>query len=222
MEDQFDHMQKKDKRNVLVGAALQAAEQQGLSLTKLPGRGKSNVWEARSNGKKQRVSIRTSKNRWFAFPPLNRGKKWRTLDDVDVVIVAAVDDRDDPRRAEVYSFDAKEVRKHFDAAYAARAEAGHTIKDGFGMWINLDDDRRRAPVSVGSGLAAAHKPIAVFEIDALLESSADVDSDEDSEDETEASAPQTIAQVIAGARQRIAQLAGVPPESVKLDLKIEY
>src|SRR5262245_55946385 len=124
---------RKVKRRVLVSAALLAAEQQGLTLTKLPGRGKSNVWEGRTNGKSERISIRTSKNRWFAFPPLNRGKKWRTLDDVDVVMVAAVDDSDDPRRAEVYRFDAKEVRRHFDAAYAARASAGHTIKDGFGM-----------------------------------------------------------------------------------------
>jgi hypothetical protein len=222
MTDQFEHMQKKDKRRVLVGAALQAAEQHGLTLTKLPGRGKSNVWEARGNGKSQRISIRTSKNRWFAFPPLNRGKKWKTLDDVDVVMVAAVDNRDDPRRAMVYRFDAKEVRKHFDAAYAARASAGRTIKDGFGMWINLDDDRRRTPVSVGAGLAAAHKPISVFTIDELLASTANVDVDEESEDEGDTTGPETIAEVIDWARQHIAQFSGVPAESVKLDLKIEY
>jgi len=37
-----------------------------------------------------------------------------------------------------------------------------------------------------------------------------------------ATSPETIAEVIDRAQQHIAQLSGVPPESVKLDLKIDY
>ena len=79
----------------------------------MPGRGRSNVWEVEENGRQRRVSIRTTKDRWFAFPPLQKGTKWKTLDDVDIVVVAAVDDRDDPRNVEVYRFDAEEIRRRF-------------------------------------------------------------------------------------------------------------
>ena len=77
-------------------------------------------------------------------------------------------------------------------------------------------------MSVGAGLAAEHKPIAVFDIDELLESTTNIDADEETEDEGDTTGPGTIAEVIDWARQRIAQLSGVPAESVKLDLKIEY
>ena len=38
----------------------------------------------------------------------------------------------DPRRIEVYLFDAGEVRQRFNANYAARVGAGLAVKDNFG------------------------------------------------------------------------------------------
>ena len=49
----------------------------------------------------------------------------------------------DPRRIEVYLFDAWEVRQRFNANYAARVGAGLAVKDNFGMWLGLDEDKRR-------------------------------------------------------------------------------
>jgi hypothetical protein len=199
----------------------------GFNLSRVPGRGRSNVWNIEQGGNTKRASIRTTKDRWFAFPPLKQGAKWKTLDDVDTVVVAAVDDRNDPRRVEVYLFEAPEVRNRFDAAYKARTGAGLAVKDNFGMWVNLDEDNRCIPASVGAGLANVHKPIAVFSLDDLIREEV-VRDEADAEDEAisqgepaHASPPCTIAEVMHWARERIASLSGVRAEAVTLSLKIE-
>ena len=227
MPNAFTQMPDQQTWTALVSAAKRGLEAKGFTLTRMPGRGRSNVWEIERQGTTQRASIRTTKNRWFAFPPLKRGTKWKTLDDVAVVIEAAVDDREDPRNAQVYLFDAGEVRKRFDAAYFARTKAGQVVKDDFGMWVNLDEDKRRLPTSVGAGLAVEHKPIAEFPIDALLaEGAVDVRLEPEDADMSEAessvSSARTIAEVMNWARRHIASLSGVRPDAVKLDLKIEY
>ena len=197
----------------------------GFAPKRVPGRGRSNIWEVEENGRHKRVSIRTTKDRWFAFPPLNKGTKWKTLDDVAIVIVAAVDDRDDPRNVEVYRFDAEVVRKRFDASYAARIDAGQTVQDNFGMWLNLDVDDRGLPASVGAGLATVYPPIATFPLEKLIaETAAEpavVPADGEAVGTAATPAPQTIADVIDWARKRIATLAGARVEAVKLDCRIE-
>jgi hypothetical protein len=226
MANQFNKMSDQQTWSILVRAAKRALEVQGFALTRVPGRGRSNVWKIERQGKTQRASIRTTKDRWFAFPPLKRGTKWKTLDDVDVVIVAAVNDRDDPRNVEVYLFDAAEVRRRFHANYVARTNAGLVVQDNFGMWVNLDKDDRQLPASVGAGLAVEYKPVAEFSLqDLLAEGAADVEpvpSDADMSEAESNSSPGTIAEVMDWARQRIALLSGVRTEAVKLDLKIEY
>lgn len=212
---------------VLVGAAQKAAREKGFTLERMPGRGRSNVWRMTLGNNARLVSIRTSQNRWVAFPPLERGKKWKTLDDVDSVIVAAVDDGDDPKNVEIYLFDAAKVRDHFRAAYSARTAAGHAVRDNFGMWINLDRDQRGLPASAGSGLADIHEPVAVYPLDDLVPAFADEDKPGPegahiARDERSLTEPNSIGDVMSWARERIAALAGVRTEAVKLDLKIEY
>ncbi len=213
---------------VLVDAAKRGLEKEGYMLRRVPGRGRSNTWEAHRNGKVRRVSIRTTNDRWIAFPPMNGGSKWKTLDDVDLVAVAAVDDRDEPKAIEVYIFEAAEVRSRFVAAHAARTKAGFVVRDDFGMWVNLDEDHRRLPASVGSGLASEHQSIAVYPIEAVAAEDAGVEeTDSEQAGGSDAVAgklaePESMAAVMEWARRRIASLAGVRPEAVKLDLKIEY
>ena len=89
MSNRFKEMPKNWR--ILVGAATRAMEEKGFELSRIPGRGRSNIWDIRKDGDKKRASIRTTKDKWFAFPPLEGGKKWATLDDVDVVVVSAVD-----------------------------------------------------------------------------------------------------------------------------------
>jgi hypothetical protein len=224
MSDNLDESDDQPAWGVMVGAATRGLKENGFDLKRVPGRGRANVWEITKGGKSLRASIRTSKDRWFAFPPLKRGTKWKTLDTVDVVIVAVVDDPQDAKSIEVYLFDAPEVRKRFDASYAARIKAGMTVRDNFGMWVGLDEDPRGLPASVGSGLAEKHKPLGVYRIDDLTGESAgkNVDDSTQREQARGAAAQRTIAEVMDWARQRIASLSGVAAQSVKLDLKIEY
>ncbi len=225
MSNRFNEMSESRTWSILVGAATRALGDAGFAPKRVPGRGRSNVWEVEESGRHKRVSIRTTKDRWFAFQPLKKGTEWKTLDDVDIVIVAAVDDRDDPRNVEVYRFDAEEVRKRFDESRAARIGARQTVRDDFGMWLGLDEDDRGLPASAGAGLAAVYPPIAAFPLERLIaETEAEPAAEEEDGEAVGAPAtpePQTIADVMDRARKRIATLSGVRMEAVKLDCRIE-
>jgi hypothetical protein len=225
------HMAKKSNTNdtsdwqVMVDAAKRGLEDQGYRLTRVPGRGLSNVWNVERNGKTQTASIRTTRNRWIAFPPLAGGTKWKTLDDVDLVVVAAVDSHENPVNVEIYIFQASDVRKRFNSAYVARKKAGQTIRDDFGMWVGLDVDPREIPSSVGSGLAETSKPVAILSLASLTTKSKSSNTKGEVGPGPAQKPTQndltTIAEVMGWARQRVAEIAGVSADAIKLDLKIE-
>ena len=210
----------------LVEAAKRGAEKQGYSITREPGRGLSNIWKLEKDGKVQLGAIRTSQDRWFAFPPQDGGNKWKTLDEVDVVILAVVDSPEDPKRAEVYIFPKDEVRQRFAAAYSARIDAGHVQKDSFGMWVGLDIDTRGIASSVGSGIVERFKPVAVYSLVDLLSANsgkvrhAGMDLGDDDPD-PQRLLPTTIAEVMQWAKERVAEIAGVRVDSIRLELKLE-
>lgn len=210
----------------LVEAAKKAAIAQGYALERLPGRGLSNIWQLTKGGKTKVTSIRTTRDRWIAFPPLAGGTKWKTLDDVDTVLVATMDARENPQNVQVYMFPADDVRKRFNAAYAARIKDGQKVQDDFGMWVQLDPDDRALASSVGAGIIEHYKPIATYPLSKLLadEVDGDVSEVEAQEAAAEPSVPNltTISDVISWARERVAQIAGVQLSAVKLDLKIEW
>jgi hypothetical protein len=217
MANLFDGHDETTKWRLMVGAAKSALDQAGYSMAKIPGRGLSNVWNLEKDGKTKAACIRTTRDRWIAFPPLEKATKWKTLDGVELVVVATVDSRDDPQNVQVYVFPADEVRKRFNANVAARLKAGQPPRDNFGMWVALDLDQRGLPASVGSGIIDAYKPIAEFSLQALLQA-----LDVTSEDEPDEVKPTTVAEVMADARKRVAHILGVQPDSIKLDLKVEY
>lgn len=223
MKNLYKELTNSQAWQVSVGAATKALTETGYQLVKLPGRGRSNVYAATKDGKMIRISIRTTKGRKFAFPSTDEGKAWLTLDDVEVVVVAAVDDRDDPMSIQVYKFDAKEVRQRFGDAYAARKNAGMSIRDNFGMWVSLDRDERNIPRSVGTGLGDEFPPIVEYSIaDLVKENRIEVErGSSTSGTRKRKEEPQTIAEVVDWARQHISILAGVDADAVKLDLKIE-
>jgi len=213
----------------MVEAAKRGAESRGYALVREPGRGLSNIWTITKDGQTKRASIRTTRNRWFAFQPLEKGTKWKTLDEVDVVIVASVDSADEPTNVEVFVLPADEVREGFSASHAARVKAGLIVQDNFGMWVALDFDDRDIPVAVGSGIAKKHKPVAVYPIEQLA-TEKDLAQTQHRADEgrapgdAEALPPRctTIAEVMAWARRRVAEIAGVQADAIKLDLKVQY
>jgi hypothetical protein len=216
--------------HLMVAAALEGARQHGYALKKQPGRGLSNTYRLTKNGKTQTASIRTTRDRWVAFPPLDDGKRWKTLDDVDLVLVAAVDDRLNPQNVDVYLFPADEVRKRFDASYAARIENGHTVPNNYGMWVMLDKGDDAVTSQVGHGIAEEYPRIAKFSIDELEgKASKNIRKTTDGvASEPEATVPvsqarpslNSVADVLAFARERIAILTGMPADAIKVDLKM--
>lgn len=212
---------------LMVSAAVEGAKQSGYSMKRQPGRGLSNTWEVTKDGVTKVASVRTTRDRWIAFPPLENGTKWKTLDDVDLVLVSAVDDPKNPQNVDVYLFPADVVRERFDASYSARIENGHTVRDNYGMWVWLDAGDPSIPSQVGSGLAEEFPRIAHFTIDEL---EADVSSptarevaDVSIEHDEASEIPNftTVGEVLAWARSEIAKLSGMASEAIRLDLKIE-
>lgn len=211
------------KWHLLVEAAKRCLEEQGYELERVPGRGLSNIWTMSKDGQSEIASIRTTQDRWFAFPPLNNGENWKTLDDVDTVVVAAVDDRDNPRNVEVYVFPADEVRNRFNAAYSARIEAGQTVRNNFGMWVALDVDDRGIAASIGSGIREQFPPVAIYPVEGLGDNANPRDSMAKHEAEPVGDDPRlTIGDILSRARSDIAATAGVEVDAVNLDLKIAY
>lgn len=214
--------------HLMVRGALKGAEQAGYALKRQPGRGLSNTYEITKNGKTRVASVRTTQDRWIAFPPLDKGKRWKTLDDVELVLVSAVDNRENPQSVDVYLFPADEVRRRFDASYAARIAEGHTVRDDYGMWVLLDKGDDQVISQVGHGLAADYPAIAHFTIDDLEDEVLDRSSGQDevaSVDPMDKARPvddqlSTIADVLAFAREKIAALSGIAASSITLELKM--
>lgn len=224
MSNQLEGLSETIRWRLLVDAAKKALQAQGYSMQRVPGRGLSNIWTLTKGGETKTVSIRTTRDRWIAFPPLEKGTKWKTLDEVDTVVVAAVDSKDEPENIEVMMFSATEVKKRFNEAYAARIKDGQTVRDNFGMWVGLDHDDRGLAASVGSGIAEKHERLATYSIATLLEEAPQSAAEDSEGGERTSSTPElaTIAEVMAWTRNRLASIAGVAVDAVKLDLKIEY
>lgn len=231
MSNILKDMEASERWHLMVSAALKGTSDLGYSHKRQPGRGLSNTYEMTKNGATQVASVRTTRDRWIAFPPLEGGTKWKTLDDADLVIVASVDDRENPEFVEVYLFSADEVRKRFDASYEARRKHGHNMRDNFGMWVTLDRGDDEVPTQVGHSLAVDFPYIARFSIaelaadlDLELRKRGDEASDSDVVEQEvqnyERPALETVADVLTFAREQIAALTGMPIDTIKLDVKI--
>jgi hypothetical protein len=212
---------------LMVSAALEGAKQAGYAMKRQPGRGLSNTYEMTKDGKTQIASVRTTRDRYIAFPPLDGGKKWKTLDTADLVLVSAVTDPGDPQSVDVYLFPGEEVRKRFDASYAARIANGHTVREDFGMWVMIDEGDETIVSQVGHGLAVDYPAIAHFTIDELevgvqpetKQMAAEAAPEPEDEVAVEAGPTLvTVGDVLTFAREKIAALTGMPSDAVRLEL----
>ncbi|MBZ8132658.1 hypothetical protein [Afifella sp. IM 167] len=186
----------------------------GYGMERLPGRGRANNWLISRNGRERRACLRTAADRWIAFPPTGTG--WKTLDEVDIVIIATVDRVENPQAIEIYLLGADEVRSHFQAAYKARQAAGQRLTKNFGMWVALDllenEDVRHA----GSGILAGHEPAArlsLAELDGADEAIAGADVAGRPRDQ--------IVRILDAARGAVAEITGLPVDKVRLSLSLD-
>src|SRR4051794_27247295 len=153
-------------RRGLFRLAEKALEGDGWKVSRVPRGGKSSLREITRGTEKKRVSIRTSQDTWVAFPRKTRGSGWVTLDDVDYVVVASVNERLNPTEARVHIIPGDKARDHFNRAYAAREAAGHTQPDGRGIWLSLyDPETPGGPVAhVGGGMGIDYQPVLVHDL----------------------------------------------------------
>ncbi len=177
--------------------------------------GKRAVWHLRRNGALERADVRTTRDRWFACTRSHDGR-WPALDGVDKVVVVATDGRHLPREIQLYVFPASKVRERLEKAYAARSDAGVKIDGGFSLWIGLDATDSDSPTRVGCGLGGEHPPVARRPLDDGPLQPAPVWTNAS----TSGPPRRTIAEVKAAAAREIADIAGVPTESVRIEVRI--
>lgn len=196
---------------ILFNIAVNALKEKGWDVTPVPGSGKGSVRRITRGKESRLVSIRTTQDTWIAFPRDAEDKKWGTLCDVDDVVAVSVDDRYDPRFAQVHLLDGNEMRKRFDRAYEARKRAGHMIRPGHGVWVGLyTPEAEEPPTHVGSGVGLLYPPIARV---SLSKSESKEVPEVDNEVHCEENFPSLT---IVEAKKLLAKTYGVDPSNIKI------
>lgn len=215
-------IEKKATRRGLFAFAVKALEDDGWKVSRVLRGGKASLRLITKGGKSHKVSIRTSQDTWIAFPRKSDGKGWVTLDDVDYVIAASVDDRHNPTQARVHMVPGDDARARFERAYDARKKAGHTLPVGRGIWLSLYDTDAKEPVGhVGAGMGIDYGTLAVLDLAKgglpVATELADEENDvaDDDQDAVAVEAPLTIAE----AKRRLATALGVPESAIKITVE---
>src|SRR5437868_33766 len=112
MTNIYKSPEKHHTKKRLFQIGVQTLQKEGWTVTKEK-LGKSSVRRIVKNGESKLVSIRTTQDRWIAFPPKPNGKGWVTLDEVDVVLAVSVSP-ESRKVAWVHWVPANEMRKRFD------------------------------------------------------------------------------------------------------------
>jgi hypothetical protein len=210
MTNVYGSPEKVTMKSALFGAAISALEKDGWKVERVTGSGKSSVRRITKGKNSKVVSIRTTQDRSIAFPRIEGDKSWRTLDEVDAVVAASVDDKENPQFANIHLLPGDEMRDRFNRTYQARLKAGHTIPIGRGVWLSLYADESANPVHhVGAGAGNKYPPFAKVPLDAttLISAESEVDEDESKADE---------GLTIAEAKRRLGIKFGVDPSSIKI------
>jgi len=216
MTNVYGTPEKKPQRDRLFDAAVEALSKAGWTVDRIPRAGKASIRRISKGAEQKIVAIRTTQDRWIAFPRTKDDQSWLTLSDVDYVVASSVDDRDNPQSALVHLLPAEDVRQRFDRAYAARKGAGHSIPVGRGVWVSLYDKESTNPVNlIGAGAGLAHPPIAKIPLSAPVAGSHQEESVEES-NKTPVGTDQRSA--IAEAKRWLANSLGVSEADIKITI----
>ena len=204
-------------RSDLFRAAEITLEKEGWTVERIARLGKSSVRRITKGKIEKIVSIRTSQDTWIAFPRTLDDRAWATLSDVDYVVAASVDSRDNPKFACIHLIEGDEMRARFDRAYAARKKAGYSLPVGRGIWLALYEKESKDPVTlVGAGAGLDHPALATVPLTGQESdlTSAKSDSQVLEGEGLTNEAPLTIAQ----AKRRLALTLGVSEADIKITI----
>ena len=219
---------KRATRRGLFAFAVQTLEKEGWAVTRVPRGGKASLRQITRGREVHKVSIRTTQDTWIAFPRDRSGNDgWVTLDDVDFVVAASVNDKANPTEARIHMIPGDEARDRFNRAYAARKAAHHTLPAGRGIWVSLYEKDAKDPVThVGAGAGLAHPAIGVLDLTkSALPTGGEEDADDEADDSEEATppaaaaAPEDAPLTIPDAKRRLAASLGVPESAIKITIE---
>lgn len=170
------------------------------------------------------ASARTSSDQWLGFA-IERGTQRylgdEILNDGKTHVVIAVPDRvDSPDCVLVYMVKAADLEKCFRANYDAH-KSEKRLPNHTSMWISLFHSERKGPGGVGSGILEKIKPLGRVAIRDLLDAREKGHNIAPIGTQPRPTHTESIGDVLRDAKERIARIAGVPIEVVRLDLKLE-
>lgn len=221
MTNVFKDDSKRWRKQRLFQVGIEALEAQGWRVTKERGLGKASVRRITKGTESLLVSIRTTQDRWLAFPPKPNGKGWITLDDVDVVLAVSVDDVDDPSEVWVHWVPADEMVARFDAAFRARKSQGRVQPKRRGVWIPLyhRESESKNVSYVGGGAGLDFPPIARVPLGA--KGSATIAAEDDAGDDVEPGDESVDVRglTITEAKRGLAARFGVPESAITITVE---
>lgn len=213
MANIFSYLDKNEMRHALFDTAIEVLEREGWSVEREPGYAPS-VRRIERGPDNKLVAIKTVLGDAFAFVPEGRG--WKTLDDVDLVAIAGLDDMEKPRFVKVHLVEAKEIRERLIRNRDARQKAGHKIRAGHGIWVGLYREEKESDARLaGSGVGRAHPPIAVVPIQQAPKALAATRPISSAPPPEAAEPPLTI----ADAKRRLAAAHETTPDKVKITIE---
>ena len=206
------------RRAFLFEAAVKTLIDNGWAVERIPRSGKGSVRRIKNGNETKTVSIKTSQDTWVSFLRNDADTGWATLADVDLVVVASLDDRERPRFANVHFIDGDEMRERFDSAYAARKKAGYVMHKERGVWLSLYEEEATLPVTlVGAGAGIKHRPIASVPLTEISNNPPVIPADSEELDDRDVEleeAPLTIAE----AKRRLALTLGVSESAITITI----
>jgi hypothetical protein len=149
----------KERERELTEAAERAFADAGYTFTKI----KFKHYVIEKGGRRQKVILRTSTNRWIGFAYARDG--WVTLSDPDIdgVVIAAFDQEKEPwSEMIVYPVIARaQLQPRFEEARATYAAGGIKLNDPR-VWVCLDHRSTGRVWDAGSGIVEGLAPIACY------------------------------------------------------------
>ncbi len=193
-------------------------EQEGWKVERVK-MGKSSVRQIRKGDQTQLASIRTSQDQWLSNAREKDDSAWSTLENVDVVVIVSVNDRENPTKGLVHGIPQSAVKDSLDRAYKARLKAGYVIRVGRGVFVLIYHKDLQSPVThVGGGLGRTYPPVAEFPVGPLpidvkeAQGVSGLPPTQDGSEEHDEEKPLTIPE----AKRRLAITFGCDPANIKI------